>query len=143
MLPEVLMNGADANLHNLLNSNDKPFTSDLNKSDCEKLCAAKKRWGGICEKFGFPEKWKTKSGGWDIMDYTVPGDIRAIKVLKYSRAHVGTNEKPVSLKHARQSVECIKGELPPWQFELVAAFIGSLKDNMTRSGLHHDYLCLD
>ena len=77
-----------------------------------------------------------------VYDCTVPGDIRAIEVLKMS----GVNIKfptPISLKYAEQNVESMKDELPLWQFKLVVAFIGSLRDKMIRNGLHHDCLLLD
>ena len=138
VLPEIFMNDSDASLHDLLsflNSDDKPNPNE------QILCAAKKRWETVCEGFIFPKEWKTKSGEWSVMDCTVPGDIRAIEVLKLSR--VSTNKKPICLKHAKENVESIKDELPPWQFELVATFIGSLREKMTRIGLHHDCLRLD
>ena len=37
-------------------------------------------------------------------------------------------------------MESIRDEMPPWQFNLVAAIIRSLRDKMTKSGLHHDNL---
>lgn len=75
------------------------------------------------------------------MDYTVSTDIRAIEVLKSSQ--VSTNETPISLKYAEEKVESIKDELPAWQFELVTAFIGSLREKMRKTGLRHDGICLD
>ena len=143
VLPEIFINDSDAGLHDLLgflNSDEKPITSDLNELE-QVLCTAKKRWETVCEGFNFPEEWKTKSGEWSAMDCTVPGDIRAIEVLKLSR--VSTNIKPISLKHAEKNIKSIKDELPPWQFELVATFIGSLREKMTRIGLYHDCLYLD
>ena len=146
VLPEVFMDVSDASLYDLLrvlNSDDKPFTSDPNE---QTLYAAKKRWETVCESFNFPEEWKMKSGEWSVMDYTVPGDIRAIEVLKLSRVTwtpYKKLKKPISLKYAEQNIESIKDELPPWQFKLVAAFIGSLREKMTRIGLHHDRLLLD
>ena len=44
-------------------------------------------------------------------------------------------EKPISPKCAEQNIESLKDELPPWQFKLVAAFIESLREKMTRIGL--------
>ena len=146
VLPEVFVNVSDASLYDLLrvlNSDDKPFTSDPNE---QTLYAAKKRWETVCESFNFPEEWKMKSGEWSVMDYTVPGDIRAIEVLKLSRVTwtpYKKLKKPISLKYAKQNIESVKDELPPWQFKLVAAFIGSLREKMTRIGLHHDCLLLD
>ena len=49
----------------------------------------------------------------------------------------------VSLKYAEENLESIKNNMALWQFELVAAFIGLLREKMTKSGLHHDYLLLD
>ena len=157
VFPDTFEDGADANLHNLLNilnDSDSPFISrDPDKNGCEEnlhaakceenLHAAKRRWGNICKTFDFPDEWISKSGEWDVYDYNVPGDIRAIKVLKLSLAQIRVTKNPVSLKNAEQNIECIRDELPPWQFELVAAFIGSLKEKMTKSELSHDYLCLD
>ena len=50
---------------------------------------------------------------------------------------------PIRLTYAEENVEAMKDELPPWQFELVAEFIGSLRDKLTKTGLHHNYLHLD
>ena len=83
-----------------------------------------------------------KSGEWDIYDRTVPGDIRAIEVLKLSGTSMFCTGA-ISLKCAEENLECIKHIMALWQFELVAAFIGSLREKMTKSGLHHDYLLLD
>ena len=83
VLPEVFMNVSDASLSNLLGRlNRDNKASDPNG---QILCTARKRWETVCESFNFPEEWKMKSGEWSVMDYTVPGDIRAIEVLKLSR----------------------------------------------------------
>lgn len=72
------------------------------------------------------------SGDWDVNDYTIPGDVRAIEVLNFGR--VSRKKEPISLKCAEQNVESVKDQLhvPPWQFKLVAAFIGYLRNKMTK-----------
>ena len=144
VFPEAFKNGAIADLHNLLNflnGSDSPFNSSCPESN-GKLRAAKEKWESICETFGFPKEWKSKSGEWDVKDDDVPDDIRAIEVLKLSQAKIGANEK-LSLKNAEKNLESMRDELAPWQFELVAAFIGSLREKMTKSGLSHQCLCFD
>ena len=146
VLPEIFMNDAGASLHcllDLLNGDDKRFPLDPNKYDYEKiLCEARKRWENVCKSFDFPDEWKTKMGGWSVSDCTVPGDIRTIEVLKLSGVSI-TYPNPISLKYAEENVEYIKDEMPPWQFELVDAFIYSLRDKIMKSGLHYDKLLLD
>ena len=140
VLPEVFMNDAGANLHRLLdflNSDDKWLPLDP-----KILCMAKERWEIVCKNFDLPNEWKTKVGGWSISDCAVPGDIRAIEVLKLSGVSANY-PKSVSLKEAKQNVESIKGEMPPWQYDLVAPFIGSLREKMIKSELCHDKLSLD
>ena len=102
VFPNAFEDGADANLHNLLNilnDSDSPFISrdpdengceeNLHAAKCEEnLHAAKRRWGNICKTFDFPDEWISKSGEWDVYDYNVPGDIRAIEVLKLSQAQI-------------------------------------------------------
>ena len=146
VLPEVFMNNSSASLHDLLdflNSDDTLFPLDPNEYDCKKILReARKRWVIVCKDFRFPDEWKTRMGGWKIFDCTVPGDIRAIEVLKMSGVTINF-PNPISLKYAEQNVESMKDELPPWQFKLVAAFIGSLREKMIKNGLHHDYILLD
>ena len=145
VLPEVFVADANASLHDLLtflNDNDMPkiLPLDPDEYDCEKvLHDARERWIMVCDHFNFPDEWKTRTGGWKIYDHTVPGDIIAIDLLKVSGLGMPC-PSPVSLKYAEQNVESIKDEMPLWQFDLVVAFIGSLRDNMTKSGLHHDNL---
>lgn len=79
----------------------------------------------MCDHFNFSGDWRTRTGGWTIYDHTVPGDIIAIDLLKVSG--LGTpHSSPISLKDVEQNVESIKDEMPPWQFDLVAGYIGSL-----------------
>ena len=76
-----------------------------------------------------------------MYDSDVPGDIRAIEALKMC---VSKNYPcPIHLKYAEENVEAMKDELPPWQFELVAEFIGSLREKITKTGLYHSNLYLD
>ena len=146
VLPEVFsVNDVSANIDdllNFLNGDDKLFPLDPDEYDCEGiLSCARNKWETICKNFNFPDAWKTKAGGWTLYDSDVPGDIRAIEALKI---FVGKNYPcPIHLKYAEENVEAMKDELPPWQFELVAEFIGSLRDKLTKTGLHHDYLHLD
>ena len=140
------MNDDKASLHNLLNylnGNDRPFPLDPSEYNCEKILnEARKRWEIICKNFNFPNDWKTETGGCVVYDCTVPSDIRAIEVLKMGGVSIDF-PSPVSLKCAEQNVQSMKDELPLWQFKLVAAFIGSLREKMTKTGLHHNKLCLD
>jgi hypothetical protein len=146
VLPEVFMNNSSASLHdllNFLNSDDTLFPLDPKEYDCKKiLCEARKRWAIVCKDFKFPDEWKTRKGGWKVFDCTVPGDIRAIDVLKMCGVRINF-PNPISLRYAEQNVESMKDELPPWQFKLVATFIGSLREKMIKNGLHHDYILLD
>ena len=147
VMPEVFWNDDGASLHRLLdylNTNNLPLPLDPSKYNCERILSeARKRWEIMCEIFNFPNEWKTKSGEWKpVYDCNVPGDIRAIEVLKMGGVNINF-PSPVSLKYAEQNVESMKEELAPWQFELVGPFIGSLRDKMTRSGLHHNNLILD
>ena len=146
VLPEVFMNNSSACLHdllNFLNGDDSLFPLDPDEYDCMKILReARNRWAIVCKDFRFPDEWKKRRGGWKVFDRTVPGDFRAIEVLK--RYGVNVNfPHPISLKYAEQNVESMKDELPPWQFKLVAAFIGSLREKMIKNGLHHDYILLD
>ena len=146
VLPEIFMKGLNANLHHLLNHLNDPaqhFPLDPNVYDRDKiLCEARERWAIVCKTFDFPIEWQMKTGEWDVYDCTVPGDIRAIEVLKLSGTSMPCTSH-ISLKYAEENLESIKNNMAPWQFELVAAFIGSLREKMTKSGLHHDYLLLD
>ena len=144
VLPEVYMSTKCASLHDLLDilNDNEPFPLDPDKCDCEKILdEATERWGNLCKALDFPNEWITKTGGWSIYDCTVPNDIRAIEILKLSRVSV-TYQEPVSLKHAEQHVESLKDEMPLSQFNLVAPFIGSLRDKMIKNGLCHDKLLL-
>ena len=146
VLPEVFMNNSSASIHdllNFLNSDDAIFPLDPNEHDCKKILReARKRWAIVCKDFRFPDEWKTRSGGWKVFDCTVPGDIRAIEVLKKCGVRVNF-PNPISLKYAEENVESMKDELPLWQFKLVADFIGSLREKMIKNGLHHDHILLD
>ena len=139
------MADAGASLHELLtflndSENMDILPLDPSEYDREKvLHDARERWVVVCENFNFPDEWKTRTGGWSIYDITVPGDIVAIELLKESGL-VMPYPSCVSLKYAEDNVESIKDEMPVWQFDLVAAFIGSLRDKMTKSGLHHNDL---
>ena len=144
VLPEVYTNTKYTSLHDLLNvlNSDEPFPLDPDEFDCEEvLREATRRWEMVCKEFEFPNEWITKTGGWNIKDDSVPGDIRAIEILKPSRVSIAC-QKTVSLKYAEQNVESIKGKMPPWQYDLVAPFIGSLRGKMIKSKLHHDKLSL-
>ena len=147
VLPEVFMNNSSASLHdllNFLNSDDALFPLDPNEYDRKKILhEARKRWVIVCKDFRFPDEWKTRSGGWKVFDCTVPGDIRAIEVLKMFAGVRVNFPNPISLKYAEENVESMKDELPPWQFKLVSEFIGSLREKMMKNGLHHDYILLD
>ena len=115
----------------------------MSSYDCEGiLSCARNKWETICKNFNFPDVWKTNAGGWTVYDSNVPGDIRAIKVLKMGGVCIDF-PCPIRLKYAEEKVEAMKDELPPWQFKLVAEFIGSLRDKITKTGLHHDNLHLD
>ena len=146
VLPEVFsVNDVSANIDdllNFLNGDDKLIPLDPDKYDCEGVIScARNKWETICKNFNFPDAWKMKAGGWTLYDSDVPGDIRAIEALKI---FVGKNYPcPIHLKYAEEKVEAMKDKLPPWQFELVAEFIGSLRDKLTKTGLHHNYLHLD
>ena len=145
VLPEIFMNDAGASLHRLLdflNGDDKRLPLDPNEYKYNKILReARERWEIVCKNFDFPNEWKTKTGGWSVSDCTVPGDIRAIEVLKLSGVSANY-PKRVFLKDIEQNVESIKGEMPPWQYDLVAPFIGSLRGKMMKSKLHHDQLSL-
>ena len=141
VLPEVFVADVGASLHELLtflnDSDVEILPLDPSEYDREKvLHDARERWVVVCENFNFPDEWKTRTGGWSIYDVTVPGDIVAIELLKESGLFM-PYPSCISLKYAKENVEFIKGEMPAWQFDLVAAFIGSLRDKMTKSGLHH------
>ena len=86
----------------------------------------------------FQMNGKMKTGQWNkVIDHNIPGDIRAIKVLKLNDGCL-LSLRDISLKYAEQNVESIKDKLPLWQFDLVAGIIGSLREKMTKTGLHHD-----
>ena len=107
-----------------------------------KYCTRQEKGGQSCVKdFRFPDEWKIRSGGWKVFDCTIPGDIRAIEVLKMFGVRVNF-PNPISLKYAEENVESMKDELPLWQFKLVAESIGSLREKMMKNGLHHDYILL-
>ena len=148
VLPDVFMNDQGASLHDLLNmlnknSEDIHIPLDPNEHDREEILRdARKRWAVMCKDFKLPADWKTRTGGWSVYDCTVPGDIRAIEVLK--RTVVSVNfPNPISLKYAEENVDSMKDDMPLWQFKLVTGFIGSIREKMIKSGLHHDYLILD
>ena len=146
VLPEVYMNTKCASLRDLLNilNDNEPFPLDPDECDCEKILdEATERWGNLCKTLNFPNEWITRTGGWSIYDCTVPNDIRAIEILKVLSGVSVTYQKPVSLKYAEQHVESIKDKMPPWRYDLVVSFIGSLRNKMIKSGLHHDKLLLD
>lgn len=146
VLPEVFLNDDNACLHkllNYLNGKDNPLPLSPDEYDCESiLSSAKKRWEIVCKNFSFPDAWKSKTGGWMFYDCSVPGDLRAIEVLKMGGVSLNF-PSPISLKYAEQNVESMKEELPVWQFNLVAEFIWSLRDKITKTGLHHKHLILD
>ena len=146
VLPDVFLNDNGASLHDLLNylnNPDRPLPLDPNEYDCADIIdKARKKWETVCENFSFPNEWKTKTGEWKVFDCSVPGDIRAIEVLKMGGVSINFPSH-ISLKYAEQNVECMKDKMPPWQFKLVSAFIRSLRDKMTKTGLCHNNLCLD
>ena len=138
VLPDVFVNESCPSLHDLLdylNESEEYFPLDPSEYNCEVILKnARERWENVCEIFNFPDEWKTKTGGWrKIIDCTVPGDIRAMELLKLNVV----TKQPVSLTYAEQNVELIKDKMAPWQFELVASFITSLRDKMKKSGIHH------
>ena len=146
VLPDVFLHDNGASLHelmNFLNSEDRPLPLDPSEYPCEEILGeARERWEIVCQNFNFPNEWKTQTGEWEVFNCTVPSDIRAIEVLK--KSGVGINfPTPIHLKYAEENVKHMKDKMPPWQFKLVAAFIGSLGTKMTKIGLHHDYLILD
>ena len=146
VLPEVYMSTKCASLRDLLDilNDNEPFPLDPDECDCEKILdEATERWGNLCKTLNFPNEWITRTGGWSIYDCTVPNDIRAIEILKLLSGVSITYQKPISLKYAEQHVESIKDKMPPWRYDLVVAFIGSLRNKMIKSGLHHDKLLLD
>ena len=146
VLPEIfIMNDLSANLHTLLKylDNAKSFPLDPNKYDHnEILHKARDRWETVCNGFGFPKGWRIKIGEWDVYNCTIPGDIRAIEILKLSGTSMPCS-RHISLKYAEENVESIEVKMAPWQYQLVATFIRSLREKMTRSRLHHDYLLVD
>ena len=146
VLPEVFsVNDVSANLYSLLKflNGDNLFPLDPDECDCEGiLSCAREKWETICKNFNFPDVSKTKAGGWTVYDSDVPGDIRAIEVLKMCGVCIDF-PCPIRLKYAEEKVEAMKDKLPPWQFELIAEFIGSLRDKIIKTGLHHNYLHLD
>ena len=146
VLPQVFLNNDKASLRNLLkylNGNNKPFPLDPKKYNCEGILSdARNKWEILCKNFNFPNAWKITSDAWAVDDCTIPADIRAIEVLKECGVSINF-PSPVSLKCAEQNVESLKDELPPWQFKLVSEFIGSLREKITRTGLHHNNLDLD
>ena len=153
-VPEVFKKDGDRgnlrSLLNLLNGNDQltplPGARDPSseKAHCEKgLQEARERWAVVCKNFDFPDEWKIKMGVWEVSDHSVPGDMQAIEVLKSRLKGVCIIEKPINLKYAKQNVELVKYEMPLWQFDLVAGFIGSLREKMTKTGLLHGNLLLD
>ena len=146
--PEVFDKDTDKgslrDLMDFLNNDDHPVPLDPIKYDCEKvLQEAKERWEVVCKNFNFPDEWKTRTGAWEVSDCSVPSDIRAIEVLKARFNGFHVIEKQVSMKHAEEILEDTRYEMRPWQFDLVAGFIGSLREKMTKTGLHHDNILLD
>ena len=89
------------------------------------MCGKRKQVGGLCT----------------ILMYLVISELY-IEALKMCGVCINF-PCPISLKYAEEKVEAMKDKLPPWQFELVAEFIGSLRDKLTKTGLHHNYLHLD
>jgi hypothetical protein len=136
VLPEVFLNNYGASLHDLLNylnGSDRRFPLDPNKYDCERILSeARNKWEIICKNFNFPDAWKTKAGGWAVYDSDVPDDIRAIEGLRMGGVCINY-PCPISLKYAEENVESMKDELPPAQFKLVAEFIGSLREKITKT----------
>ena len=162
VLPDVFVNELCPSLHDLLdylNRSDEFFPLDPSEYNCKEILqVARKRWENVCENFNFPDEWKTKTGQWSkfidcSIDYdraiihdhdcSVPGDIRAIEMLKDGMPYPLMSMRHISLKYAEQNVESMQDDLPPWQFKLVAAFVGSLREKMTKTGLQHDHILLD
>jgi hypothetical protein len=126
-----------------LHRKDVPFPLDPNEYDRERVLSnARNKWGILCKNFNFPNAWKTKADEWTIADCSVPRDIRAIEVLKTGGVSINY-PCPISLKYAEENVESMQDELPPGHFKLVAEFIGSLREKIAKTGLHHNNLCLD
>ena len=147
VLPEVFLNDDKASLRRLLtylNGKNRPFPLNPKEYDCEGILSnGRSRWEILCKNFNFSDAWKTRADDeWTIHDCSVPGDIRAIEVLKMGGVCIDF-PCPICLKYAEEKVELMKDELSPWQFKLVAEFIGSLRDKITKTGLHHDNLYLD
>ena len=144
VLPEVFVNEQDPSVHTLLdylNGDDRSiFPLDSNKYNCEKILSdARERWDIMCEKLDLPSEWKKRAGGWKVWDRTIPPEIRALDILRLGR-NILDGPKPVSLKFAKENLSSIEDDMPSWQFELVASFIGSLRAKMVKSGLSHKYL---
>ena len=147
VLPEVFVNEQDPSVHALLdylNGNDRSiFPLDSNKYNCEKILSdARERWDIMCEKLDLPSEWKKRAGGWKVWDCMIPPVIRAMDILRLGR-NILDGSKPVSLKFAEENLSSVEDDMPSWQFELVASFIGSLRENMVKSALHHKHLLLD
>lgn len=146
--PEVFKKDDDIgslrDLLNFLNNDDQLVSLDPSKYNCEKVLEeAKERWAVVCKNFNFSDEWKTKTGVWEVSDCSVPHDIRAIEVLKARLGGFSVIEKPISLQYAEQNIESMKYELSLGQFDLVAGFIGSLREKMIKTGFSHGNLLLD
>ena len=79
-----------------------------------------------------------------MWDHVIPAEIRAMDVLRLGRKSILEKPKPVRLKFTEENLWSIENNImSSWEFELVAKFITSLRTNLLKSGLSHDYLLLD
>ena len=150
MLPEVFVNEQDVDpsvnalLDYLNGDGGSIFPLDSNEYNCEKILSdARERWDIMCEKLDLPNEWKKRAGGWKVWDHTIPPEIRAMDISPKTWRNILDGSKPVSLKFAKENLSPIEDDMPPWQFELVASFIGSLREKIMKSGLNHKLLLLD
>ena len=149
VLPEVFVDRKDVNIHDLLDyinsdSTEGTLPLDPNKYDHKKILSeARGRWDAMCEKLGLPSEWKRKRGGWKVWDHVISAEIRAMDVLRLGRKSILEKPKPVRLKFVEENLSSIENSMSSWEFELVVKFITSLRTNLLKSGLSHDYLLLD
>jgi CII-binding regulator of phage lambda lysogenization HflD len=99
------------------------------------LLEGRKQWDKVCVHLNLP----TISEGvgdftqWGLHKSSTPDIIKALCILKRERRTIA-HPRPISLTLAEEKLSAVKGNMPPWQFDLIEGFVASVQKSIEKSG---------